>query len=305
MMMSRKALLIGGTGFIGQEIAAQLARLGYVTIVPTRRASSARDLWVLPQLRVVEADIHDEKVLHQLCAQLSEQDVVINLVGILHDRPASPYGKNFAKNHVELPRKIITAMKQAGVKRYLHMSALGADSHGPSMYQRSKGDGERLVQESSLDWTIFRPSVVFGEKDSFINLFASLQKLAPVMPLAGAKAQFQPVYVKDVACAFVQSIDLRTTIHKICHLVGPKTYTLAELVRFAGIKAQSSRMIISIPSALGYLQAWLLEYLPGPTLMSRDNIASMQVDNILTALDENSLVSDFGISPQALEVLLK
>jgi NADH dehydrogenase len=254
---------------------------------------------------VVEADIHDEKVLHQLCAQLSPQDVVINLVGILHDRPASPYGKNFAKNHVELPRKIIAAMKQAGIKRYLHMSALGADSQGPSMYQRSKGDGERLVQESQLDWTIFRPSVIFGEKDSFINLFASLQKLAPLMPLAGASAKFQPVYVKDVASAFVQSIDLRSTIHQVCHLVGPKTYTLAELVRFAGIKAGSSRTIIPIPRPLGYIQAWVLEHLPGPTLMSRDNMASMQVDNILSTSDENSLVRDFGISPQALEVLLK
>lgn len=304
-MTSKKALLIGGSGFVGQEIAAQLASLGYVTIVPTRRASSARDLWVLPKLRVVEADIHDEKVLHQLCAQLSPQDVVINLVGILHDRPASPYGKNFAKNHVELPRKIIAAMKQAGIKRYLHMSALGADSQGPSMYQRSKGDGERLVQESQLDWTIFRPSVIFGEKDSFINLFASLQKLAPLMPLAGASAKFQPVYVKDVASAFVQSIDLRSTIHQVCHLVGPKTYTLAELVRFAGIKAGSSRAIIPIPRALGYIQAWFLEFLPGPTLMSRDNVASMQVDNILSTSDENSLVKDFGISPQTLEVLLK
>jgi NADH dehydrogenase len=185
------------------------------------------------------------------------------------------------------------------------MSALGADSSGPSMYQRSKGDGEALVKQSHLDWTIFRPSVVFGENDSFINLFATLQKFAPVMPLAGASVRFQPVYVSDVAAAFVKAIKMPQTIGHAYDLVGPKVYSLADLVRFAGAKAGRSRPIIPIPAALGYLQAWLLEFMPGPTVMSRDNIASMKIDSVLTLGAQNPLEKDFGIAPQPLEVLLK
>jgi uncharacterized protein YbjT (DUF2867 family) len=300
-----KILLIGGGGFIGQAITKKLAKLGYPVLIPTRKIGSLRDLWVLPQVTVVEADIHDQEVLHQLCSKLSKNDVVINLVGILHDKPAKPYGKSFLKNHVELPRKIIAAMNGAGIKRYIHMSALGADSNGPSMYQRSKGDGEKLVISSNLDWTIFRPSVVFGENDSFINLFASLQKLAPVMPLAGANVQFQPVYVSDVAGAFVKSIAMPQTIKKSFNLAGPKKYTLGDLVRFAGYKIGCSRLVIPIPAAFGYLQAWMLEIMPGKTLMSRDNLASMKVDNILPNHEENALEKVFGMSPQPLEILLK
>ena len=300
-----KILIIGGGGFIGQVITTKLAKLGYPVLIPTRKLGSLRDLWVLPQVTVIEADVHDQEVLHQLCAKLSDTDVVINLVGILHDKPAKPYGKSFAKNHVELPRKIIAAMNKAGIKRYIHMSALGADSNGPSMYQRSKGDGEKLVIDSSLDWTIFRPSVVFGENDSFINLFASLQKLAPVMPLAGASVRFQPVYVSDVASAFVKAISMPQTIKKSFNLAGPKIYSLGDLVRFAGRKVGCSRLVIPIPASFGYLQAWMLEMMPGKTLMSRDNLASMKVDNILPNSEENTLEKVFGISPQPLEILLK
>jgi uncharacterized protein YbjT (DUF2867 family) len=300
-----KVLLIGGGGFIGQVITTRLASLGYSILLPTRKLGSLRDLWVLPQVTVMESDIHDQETLNRLCAKLSKNDVVINLVGILHDKPGQPYGKNFLRNHVELPQKIIQAMNKNGVKRYIHMSALGADSNGPSMYQRSKGDGEKLVINSNLDWTIFRPSVVFGEKDSFINLFASLQKLAPVMPLAGASVKFQPVYVSDVANAFIKSLVMPQTIKKIFTLAGPKIYTLADLVRFAGRKVGSSRLVIPVPNALGYLQAWMLEMLPGKTLMSRDNLASMKVDNILSAQEENALEKVFGMSPQPLEILLK
>jgi NADH dehydrogenase len=304
-MGQAKVLLIGGGGFIGQQIASKLASLGHKIIIPTRRFAHVKDLWVLPQAQIIEADIHNQDVLNQLCARLSPEDVVINLVGILHDKPAAPYGKNFAKAHVELPKKIIEAMKKNGIKRYLHMSALGADSSGPSMYQRSKGDGEALVKQSHLDWTIFRPSVVFGENDSFINLFASLQQFAPVMPLAGASVKFQPVYVSDVATAFVKAIKMPQTVGHAYDLVGPKVYTLAELVKFAGRKAGRSRPIIPIPAVLGYLQAWLLEFMPGPTVMSRDNIASMKIDSILPPGAQNPLEEDFGIAPQPLEVLLK
>lgn len=305
MMNEAKILLIGGSGFIGQKIASGLSALGHSVLLPTRRAAYAKELWVLPKLQVIEANIHDPSVLADLCQRLGPEGVVINLVGVLHDKTGSPYGPGFLKNHVELTKKIIAAMSAANLKRYIHMSALGASSWGASMYQRSKGDAENLVKASDLDWTIFRPSVVFGEKDKFINLFASLQKFAPVLPLGGAGVKFQPVYVSDVAQAFVKSISMSETIGRVFDLAGPRVYTLAELVNFAGVVGGRKSIVIPLPKPLAYLQAGLLEMMPGPTLMSRDNLASMSEDNVLPAGAENALEKVFAINPQALDVLIK
>jgi NADH dehydrogenase len=273
--------------------------------LPTRKSAYAKELWVLPNLQVIEANIHEPTVLADLCQRLGPHGVVINLVGVLHDKTGSPYGPGFLKNHVELTKKIIAAMNAANLKRYIHMSALGASSSGASMYQRSKGDAENLVKASDLDWTIFRPSVVFGEKDKFINLFASLQKFAPVLPLGGAGVKFQPVYVSDVAQAFVKSISMSETIGRVFDLVGPRVYTLTELVNFAGVVGGRKSIVIPLPKPLAYLQAGLLEMMPGPTLMSRDNLASMSEDNVLPAGAENALEKVFAINPQALDVLIK
>ena len=304
-MTSRNVLLIGGSGFVGRQVASKLASAGYKVVLPTRRSIYAKDLWVLPNVQVVEANVHDALVLDDLCRRIGQDGVVINLVGVLHDKQGTPYGPGFEKNHVELPRKIIAAMAKNKLQRYLHMSALGADVAGCSMYQRSKGAGEALVKESTLNWTIFRPSVIFGEDDSFINLFGTLQKYAPVMPLAGAGAKFQPVYVGDVAEAFVRAINMSGTVCRTFDLVGANVYSLAELVKFAGAKVKKSSFVIPIPRALGYLQAYMLEFMPGPTLMSRDNLASMQQDNVLPMGAENALQKTFGITPQPLEVLLQ
>jgi NADH dehydrogenase len=305
MMNETNILLIGGSGFIGQKIASGLSALGHKVFLPTRKAAYAKELWVLPKLQVIEANVHDPAVLADLCQRLGPGGVVINLVGILHDKTGSPYGPGFLKNHVELTKKIIAAMNAANLKRYIHMSALGANSSGASMYQRSKGDAENLVKSSDLDWTIFRPSVVFGEKDKFINLFASLQKFAPVLPLGGANVKFQPVYVSDVAQAFVKSISMSETIGRVFDLAGPRVYTLAELVKFAGMVGGRKSFVIPLPNSLAYLQAGLLEMMPGPTLMSRDNLASMSEDNVLPAGAENALEKVFDINPQALDVLIK
>ena len=176
MSFKYDVLMIGGSGFIGKKIAAKLEARGYRVCIPTRRLKDAKELSVLPKVYLIEADIHQDMDLDRLFGGLNQSGIVINLVGILHDKMGSPYGPGFKKNHVELTNRLIQKMKSLGIRRYLHMSALGADENGPSMYQRSKGAAERLVQQSSLDWTIFRPSVVFGQDDNFINMFAKLQK---------------------------------------------------------------------------------------------------------------------------------
>ena len=265
-------------------------------MVPTRRLARARPLMPLPTVDVIETDIHDDA---QLATLVGGCDAVINLVGILHGRGGSPYGADFARAHVELPRRLVAACTAAGVSRLLHMSALGADGPVPlpSMYLRSKADGEQAVMGSGLAWTLFRPSVVFGPDDRFLNLFASLQRFAPLMPLARAETRFQPVHVDDVAQAFVNALDRRETFGHAYELAGPKVYTLRELVRLAGKRAGHVRPVIGLPDMAGRLQAMVLEALPGPTLMSLDNFDSMARDNVASG----PIAPELGITPVSIE----
>lgn len=299
--MQYDILLIGGNGFVGRVLAAQLQLAGYSVLIPSRHPSTGRELRLLPKVHIEDANIHEFDTLQDLCSRIKPNGAVINLVGVLHDKPARPYGKVFKSAHVDLPKNIITAMQLHGLKRYLHMSALGADADGPSMYQRSKGDGELAVKASNLDWTIFRPSVIFGAQDQFINLFSKLTKLLPLMPLANYQARFQPVSVDDVASAFVKALKLPQTIRQSYDLVGPQVYTMQEIVELAKQKAKTSCWIIPVPAFVGYLQALAFEFLPGPTLMSRDNIASMQLPNILPENSIDALTQVFKISRRHME----
>jgi NADH dehydrogenase len=277
-MRHESILLIGGSGFIGSRIAARLVADGRRVIVPTRRLARAGHLSVLPTLQIVEADVFDERALDGLLPQV---DAVINLVGVLHSRPGYPWGPAFDHAHVALPRLLAQACARHHVARVLHMSALGASADGPSMYLRSKAAGEKLLLEApGLQVTAFRPSVVFGPGDSFLNLFAKLQALSPVMPLGGADAKFQPVYVGDVARAFADALDDPASIGKVYELVGPHTYRLCELVRLAGVYSGHARPVIPLPASVARLQALLLEWMPGGPLMSRDNLDSMKADNV-------------------------
>ncbi len=281
-MIHTRILLLGGSGFIGSHIASRLSSASRRVLVPTRRPERARHLLLLPTVEVVEADIHDDATLAALVAR---SDAVINLVGILHGSNASPWGRQFEQAHVRLPARIASACTAAGVRRLLHMSALGVQAGGerslPSMYLRSKAAGERAVREASdLDWTIFRPSVVFGPDDRFLNLFARLQDWLPVVALGRAGARLQPVYVGDVASGFAAALDLPAAIGACYVLAGPDVYTLRELVRLAGRYSGHARPVIGLPDSLGRLQAMLLELLPGPPLMSRDNFDSMRIDNV-------------------------
>ena len=301
--MKYDILLIGGNGFVGRRLAAKLQLNGFRVLLPTRNISASNELRLLPNTNLVDANVSEFDVLKKLCSQVKPNGVVINLVGVLHDKPAVPYGKVFRDAHVTLVKNIISCMQIYGLKRYLHMSALGADSSGPSMYQRSKGDAENAIRESHLDWTIFRPSVIFGRDDEFINLFIKLCKIFPILPLANSTAKFQPVNVDDVASAFLQALSKSKTIHHAYDLVGPQVLTMKEIVNFSARKARTYCLVISIPQFLGYLQATMYELLPFRTLMSRDNIASMAIPNVLPKNSRDALVEDFGIARHSLEDL--
>jgi uncharacterized protein YbjT (DUF2867 family) len=301
MMKDMTVVVFGGSGFIGSHLVARLAAQGVRVIVPTRRAERAKHLIFLPRVEVVETDIHDDAKLRAL---LAGKDAAINLVGLLHSRPGVPYGPDFKRAHVELPRRIVAACAARRVPRYLHMSALGAAADGPSMYLRSKADGEVAARaEPDVAATIFRPSVVFGEGDSFLSTFARMQKWLPCVPLAGAETDFQPVYVGDVAQAFVSALGNLKTRQLVFQLGGPRIYTLAELVRLAGRYAHHRRAVIGLPEALARLQARIFELLPGTPLVSRDNLDSMKVDNVVDPAIQATTAAALGIKLTALEAV--
>ncbi|MET0680384.1 MAG: complex I NDUFA9 subunit family protein, partial [Burkholderiales bacterium] len=239
--------------------------------------------------------VHDPVVLARLVARC---DAVINLVGILHGRRGEPYGPDFARAHVELPGKAITACLASGVSRFVHISALKAAPEAPSQYLRSKaaGEGTVVAARGELGTTIFRPSVVFGPEDRFLNLFAELQRLFPVVFLGSPDAKFQPVYVEDVARAIVASLDHPDAAGRAYDLAGPAVYSLRELVEFAGQVSGHPRPIIGLGDRLSYLQAWAMEFAP-VKLLDRDNYYSMKADSVTG----ESL--PFGLHPTPLDAV--
>ncbi|BCL77240.1 NAD-dependent dehydratase [Jeongeupia sp. HS-3] len=284
-------LIIGGTGFIGSSLAARLVAADHTLTLPTRHREHAARLLVLPNLDLVEANVHDPATLAEL---VHGKDAVINLVGILQGS-----AERFAQVHVALTERIIAACEVAGVPRYLHMSALGAGIDAPSMYQRSKGLAEARVVASALAWTIFRPSVVFGRDDRFINLFARLQRHVPLVPLACASARFQPVWVEDVSRAFAAALERDALVQQKLDLVGPTVYTLAQLVRLAGQWSGHPRPILPLPDAIARVQACMMALLPNPPLSS-DNLDSMKIDNVAPA----GFAAVLGWTPTALEAVM-
>ena len=293
-MNNSSVLVLGGSGFVGRHVCEQLVRSGHRITVPTRRAKNAASVQTLPGLTVIEADVHDDAALAALVAGHA---AVVNLIAVLHGDQAG-----FERMHVQLPRRTAAAMQQAGVTRLVHVSALGADLQGPSMYQRSKARGEAVLQAGKLDLTVLRPSVIFGAEDRFLNLFADLQQVFPFMPLAGSGTRFQPVWVNDVATAIVQCLHDARTVGGTYEACGPEVFTLGELVKqagqWAGVRGGRGRPVIPMPRWMGWLQALGMEMLPGEPLMSRDNLASMTVDNV--ASGQVPGLQALGITPAAL-----
>ena len=297
--MSLSVLVLGGSGFVGRALCEQLTRrlgAGVSITVPTRRLPHAQAVQSLPGVTVLQAD-----VFRDLPALVKGHDAVVNLVAILQGSAAA-----FEHAHVELPRRIAAS----GARRLVHVSALGIggrkSEHAPSRYLRSKAAGEAVLQVATqtgaLDLTIVRPSLVFGDGDKSVNLFARLQRLFPLMPLGGAAARLQPVWVQDLAQALVEALLRREAIGQIYEIAGPRELTLKELVRLAGRMSGHERTVLSLPGPLASLQALAMECLPGEPLLSRDNLASLSVPKVPRGALPG--LAELGIVPASLEAVL-
>ena len=294
-MQLRSVCVIGGSGFLGRHIVHRLAARDIFARVPTRRRERHKELILLPSVDLVNADVHDPETLKRLIAPV---DAVFNLVGVLHESGR----ESFERNHVELPRRIVAACRETGVKRLVHVSALGAALDAPSAYLRSKAEGESQIhaaQATGIHTTILRPSVIFGREDRFLNLFATLARWLPAIALACPEARFQPIFVEDVARAATACLTDPHTFGHSYDLCGPKVYTLRELVQYVCRTLGVRRPIIGLPESLSLLQAAVLERLPGK-LMTKDNVYSMRVDNVC-----NCPFPEFpGFSPTRLEAVV-
>ena len=297
-MISRNVLVVGGAGFIGSAFVRRLVAHGIKVVVPTRRRERARHLIVLPTVDVVQADVHDPPTLKHL---VSGMDAVISLAGILHGDRATPYGARFKAAHVDLPRSLAAACAAAGVARLLHVSSLGAGANAPSMYLRSKAAGEDAVRSApgATAVTIFRPSVVFGQEDKFINLFARIQRYVPFVAVGRPQARMQPVHVEDVAQAMVAAIDNPATFGRTYDLAGPTTYSFREIIEFAGRVVGHPRPVFGLPDFLAYLQAWAMEFAPFE-LLSRDNLDSLKVDST----SATPIAAELGVTPASMEAVV-
>jgi NADH dehydrogenase len=276
MSAAKRVLVLGGTGFVGRSVCERLVERNASTrlTVATRRLAQAKSVQFLPAVDPVQCNVHDDA---QLARLVTGHDAVVNLIAILHGSAS-----DFEQVHVQLGRRLAAACAAAGVKRLVHVSALGVSADAPSHYLRSKAEAEAILQAAPLQLSVLRPSVIFGAGDSFLNLFAALQSVFPVMPLAGVDARFQPVWVEDVSEAVLRCLERPETIGQTYECAGPQVYTLGELVRLAGRLSGHERPIVALPESLGRLQAAAMELMPGVPLMSRDNILSMRVPNVAT-----------------------
>lgn len=290
--MIESVLLVGGSGFIGGHVARRLAARGLRVTVATRRRDRAKHLFTLPTVEVVEADVYDDSALAQLCAG---RDGIVNAIGVLKGGNGEPYGAGFARAHVELPARLARAAWAADIPNFVHVSALKAATDAPSGYLRSKAAGENAVREAFPAVTIFRPSVVFGDGDSFLALFARLLKYAPIMPLASPEARFQPVWVGNVADAIVEALLRPEAEGKTFELCGPREYSLRELVQLTARLTHRRRWVVGLSPALSWAQAYALEMVGGP--MTRDNLRSMSVPNVC----ESGCRLPFNLAAAALE----
>jgi len=296
--MQQVAVVFGGAGFIGRYVVQRLARADYQIRVASRDPVRARDVQTsgrVGQIAALKADLSDDAAVARAVEGAA---VVINLVGIL----AEPRPGGFQAVQAEGAGRLARAAAAAGVRRLVHVSAIGADAGSQSLYARSKGEGEAAVLAGFPAATILRPSIVFGPEDGFFNLFAGLARLAPVMPVLCGDTRFQPVYVGDVADAVMAAITRDDAQGGIYELGGPRAISFRDIIRYIlEVTGRPGKRLFEVPMGLARLQARIAERLPGKPF-TQDQLLLLQKDNVVTGALPG--LEALGITPRPIEAVV-
>ncbi len=292
----RKIIVFGGSGFVGRHLLRRLSVDGHQATVITRYAPGARALTLIPGVRLVQADPHDKAAVIR---HMAGHDTVINLVGILNERGFD--GSGFRRAHVELVENLLEGARSNGIRRLLHMSGLNAGK-GESYYLKTRGEAEALIdsarRDDGLEPTVFQPSTIFGPDDSFLNRFATLLRISPVLPLARSDARMAPVYIEDVVDAFAHALERPASIGQTYQLCGPRDYALGEIVTWLRDQLGLRRMVLGLPDWAGKLQARVFDFVPGKPFSS-DNFRSLLLDSVCASSGFQAL----GIEPRSMELM--
>lgn len=296
-MNRRLVTVFGGSGFLGRYIVKRLAEAGAQVRVAIRRPEEG--LFLKPAGDVGQIDVVQANLRHpgSVAAAIAGAEAAVNLVGILYPSGA----QTFEAVHVEGARTVARAAAEAGLRHLVHVSAIGADPESPAQYARTKAAGEAAVRAAFPAATILRPSVVFGPEDDFLNRFATLARISPVLPLiGGGHTRFQPVYVGDVAAAVLAALNRADAVGRIYELGGPRTYSLRELLGFVLSAIGRQRLLAPIPFWVASLEAAFLERLPAP-LLTRDQVRLLRRDNVVGPGVPG--LRELGVQPTPLEAV--
>jgi uncharacterized protein YbjT (DUF2867 family) len=297
MATRRVATVFGGSGFIGRYVVKRLAQQGFVVRVAVRDPEAAlflKPMGAVGQIVPLYASVTNEPTVQRA---VEGAEVVVNLVGLLADSRAAP----FEAVHTEGSERIARLAAANGVSRLVQISAIGADPNSPSRYAATKGRAEQAVLAAFPRATILRPSIVFGMEDRFFNLFASLARLSPVMPVICGGTKMQPVFVGDVADAVMAALASPATEGKTYELGGPRVWTFREILAFILKQTRRDRRLIDVPMGLARLQACIMQYLPGKPL-TPDQLVMLAKDNVVApgALG----LAELGIVPRPVELVV-
>ncbi|OSQ31827.1 complex I NDUFA9 subunit family protein [Thalassospira sp. MCCC 1A03138] len=314
-MDRRIVTVFGGTGFVGRHIVKRLLERDFIVRVPTRsfeRVKKLKPMGYLGQVVPVHCDVRNEESIK---GAIEGSEAVINLLGILYQRGSS----SFMNIHVKAAKRIAEEAKACGVKTFLHMSALGVDKNPYALYATSKLAGEKAVRAAFPDAVIFRPSVIFGPEDNFLNQFATMARYSPVLPVIGAPGlpkveldkgkvdmlgdggpKFQPVYVADVAEAFVTALVEGKSAGKTYELGGPEVYSFMGLLRDMLQMTRQRAILMPVPFWLASIKAFFLQFLPKP-LLTPDQVRLLKTDNVVS--DGAEGFAELGITPNSVEAI--
>lgn len=293
--------VFGGSGFLGRHVVRALARRRFRIRVAVRRpelAGHLQPLGSVGQIHAVQANLRYPRSVE---AAMRDASIAINLVGILFERSRQRFDLVQACG----AEQVALAASAHGAK-VIHVSAIGADENSPSLYARSKADGEKAVHSAAPDAVIFRPSVVFGPEDDFFNRFASMARFLPALPLiGGGETRLQPVYVGDVAEAIASAVEGKVRNGTIYELGGPEVRTFKEIMEYVLATIERKRLLIPLPFGLAKLQASLLQFLPKPPL-TPDQVELLRTDNVVSdqAIAERRTLEGLGLSPTPAEAIV-